>query len=115
MKVSLISFTLITALAMSGCTKLGPEYEKPEVAIPLSWPTLQGMDGQTQNQTVSRWLNDDKTLMTLHSMLEKHNQSLQVAALNFASSRVYRDVPNLRNAFPSYITASQRQLGTSVP
>ena len=92
MKVSLISLTLITALAMSGCTKLGPEYEKPEVAVPLTWPSLQGIDGQTQNHTVSRWLNDDKTLMALHSMLEKHNQSLQVAALNFASSRVYRQV-----------------------
>ena len=92
MKVSLISFTLITALAMSGCTKLGPEYEKPEVLVPLTWPSLQSIDGQTQNQTVSRWLNDDKTLMTLHSMLEKHNQSLQVAALNFASSRIYRQV-----------------------
>ena len=65
MKVSLISLTLITALTMSGCTKLGPEYEKPEVAVPLTWPSLQGIDGQTQNHAVSRWLNDDKTLLSL--------------------------------------------------
>ncbi|MBU2977780.1 efflux transporter outer membrane subunit [Alteromonas sp. C1M14] len=90
MKSAWCPIAAITVCLLSGCTRLGPDYAKPDVTMPMSWPSVETTAAQPGVPTLSQWRQDDGVLTQLYEMLEQNNHDLQVAALNFAASRLYQ-------------------------
>lgn len=90
MKSAWCPIAAITLCLLSGCTRLGPDYEKPDVTMPLAWPQVDKTPQQGDLSSLTDWRRDDVALAQLYTLLEKNNHDLQVAALNFASSRLYQ-------------------------
>ncbi|WP_243369968.1 efflux transporter outer membrane subunit [Geotalea sp. SG265] len=98
---------MVTALALTACVKVGPNYVKPEPTVPPNWSRLDGMAGSETKAAatgdISRWwltLNDpllsalvDEALQAspdLHSALAKLREARARSAV--ATSGLYPSV-----------------------
>ena len=87
------SAVLCAALALHGCTTLGPDYQRPEVDWLDDWRTsLYGQVGTPLQQTEADlrfwWLVfDDPALNALVETAKRENLSLRVAGLRILESR----------------------------
>lgn len=54
MRVHLLSSTLFVSLAMSACS-LGPNYQRPQMAIPAGWSSVPGVNLTTQQSALQFW------------------------------------------------------------
>jgi NodT family efflux transporter outer membrane factor (OMF) lipoprotein len=79
------------------CTHLGPEYEQPETASPQQWQEIDNSVVRQASGALMDWQEGDETLAQLKALLAKNNQDLQVAALNYARSRVQGRIADSAN------------------
>lgn len=84
--IGLVSLTLLSAVLMSGCSKVGPDYLKPKsTKLPSSWE-----DNTTQNNAeIKEWwkLFNDETLNTLVEKTYAQNLDLRSAGLRILQAR----------------------------
>jgi len=72
---------LLTACLLAACA-VGPDYKRPELALPESWPQQQDAAAQKANSADEQWwhLYADTTLDQLEEEALAHNSDIQVAA-----------------------------------
>lgn len=72
---------LFPACLMAGCA-VGPDYKRPELALPESWPQLQDNSAVKADAADEQWwhLYSDATLDQLEEEALAHNSDIQVAA-----------------------------------
>jgi NodT family efflux transporter outer membrane factor (OMF) lipoprotein len=81
---------LAGALAVSGCTLLGPDYRQPDVTWLDEWqPSLYGLREEKTETDLRFWwhLFNDPVLNDLIEQARKENLSLQIAGLRILESR----------------------------
>ena len=75
--------TLLLALLLTSCAAVGPDYEKPEVAVPGDWSldAAQGLSGST-SERVEWWkIFNDPVLDQLVETARRNNNGLEIAAM----------------------------------
>jgi len=89
--VRLQSAGLVLLLYFSACT-VGPNYERPEVAIPSAWKEAQQKGIDTQSAELSRWWTafDDPLLNSLVDRAVKSNLDLRIAEGRIREARAFR-------------------------
>jgi outer membrane protein, multidrug efflux system len=72
---------LLPACLLAACA-VGPDYKRPELALPESWPQQQDAAAQKANSADEQWwhLYADATLDQLEEEALAHNSDIQVAA-----------------------------------
>ncbi|MEH6578811.1 MAG: efflux transporter outer membrane subunit [Amphritea sp.] len=80
---------LALSIALSGCTKLGPDFVKPEAPNLESWSKTDAADIKKQAVDYSSWWNvfNDPILNQLVETSRKDNLTLQVAGLRILEAR----------------------------
>ena len=81
MKTRLIPL-LLTAMCISGCISVGPDYEPPEAEVPDAWHQAVVTDLESEEPRLQTWwtvFNDD-TLNGLIDRVATNNLDLKVAA-----------------------------------
>jgi NodT family efflux transporter outer membrane factor (OMF) lipoprotein len=96
----------VTALALSACTTLGPDYTEPKVAWLERWqPDLYGQtaaaQGRTQADDLSFWwrLFNDPVLDDLIDKARRENPTLRIAGLRILESRAVLGIAS-SNRYP---------------
>ena len=98
MKATRYSFavTSISTLLLLGACTTGPDYKKPEIALPSQWKTDVPFVAATpvDAQLKGNWweLFQDTELNQLASSLLENNQSLQVAAARYEQAKAQASV-----------------------
>ncbi len=79
-------------ILLAGCTLLGPDYVKPEPAVPAQWSRSIGADGQAQD--ISTWWAQlhDPLLTELVASALQTNLDLRAAQARLQESRARRDL-----------------------
>lgn len=88
---------LLAALALlSGCQSLAPEYQRPEMAAPRSWPQGDGLKAPAPGQELHNlgWRDffADAKLRRLIELALAGNRDLRVATLNIEKARAQYQV-----------------------
>jgi NodT family efflux transporter outer membrane factor (OMF) lipoprotein len=95
----------VTALSLSACTTLGPDYREPEVAWLEGWqPDLYGQIAAAQSQThadLRFWwrLFNDPVLDDLIDKARRENPTLRIAGLRILESRAVLGIAS-SNRYP---------------
>jgi len=80
---------LCIALTLASCTKVGPDFVKPETPLPTQW-SEQGVAGvQPSPMTQDQWWQTfhDPVLNTLIAKARKQNNTLEIAGLRILEAR----------------------------
>ena len=80
----------MVAMALAGCMSLDPHYERPDPAIPASWPAGDPYLRQSEAELPAVTYKDifrDPRLQALIEQALVNNRDLQVAAANIAAAR----------------------------
>lgn len=97
MKLAKHSFA-VSALVLLGACTAGPDYKKPELAIPSHWkveaPFLVAKPGDAELKGNWWELFQDAELNVLAASLLENNQSLQVAAAHYEQAKAQAGVAN---------------------
>ena len=83
-------FAAVLALMASGCMSLEPHYERPQAAVPPSWPVGDSYLAQSEAGLPALSYKDifrDPRLQTLIAQALVNNQDLAAAAANVAAAR----------------------------
>jgi NodT family efflux transporter outer membrane factor (OMF) lipoprotein len=125
--VRMVPVLLCSALTLSACTTLGPDYQRPEVSWLQGWQTsLYGQIADPKSQAVSDlrfWWRvfDDPVLNRLVDAARQANPTLRIAGLRILESRaqlgiagsgLYPQVQQIGSAV-SYVNTRRR--GGSLP
>jgi multidrug efflux system outer membrane protein len=116
----------ITAIVLTGCVTVGPDYVKPDVKAPGNWNASQPVEitgaADSKDSLASWWGNlDDPTLVALIDTAFKNNKDLKQAASRIREARAQRGVTEARlwpsvDASGSYTrsrTENNSETGTS--
>jgi len=99
------AFVLATAMLLSACTTLGPDYKEPEVAWLKSWQSdlygqLESPEQQTQVDLRFWWQAfNDPVLNGLIETARRENPSLRIAGLRILESRAVLGIASA-NQYP---------------
>src|ERR1700756_1112806 len=111
--LALLPALLPVALALNGCTTVGPNYKLPESAAvnaPYANAAIDGADKApvAQQAVPSKWwrLYDDPVLDQLVTEALSSNTDLRVAAANLARSRAEVDFANEQGGFSGKTSAA---------
>ena len=83
-------FAAVLALMASGCMSLEPSYERPQAAVPPSWPVGDSYLAQSEAGLPALSYKDifrDPRLQTLIAQALVNNQDLAAAAANVSAAR----------------------------
>jgi multidrug efflux system outer membrane protein len=93
MKRSFVLFAMAASVSgvLSGCVSMAPHYERPEAAVPASWPQIDAAaDGGDASAVAAiswqRFLRDQR-LRELVTLALQQNRDLRVATLNIERAR----------------------------
>ena len=80
---------LCTALLISACTTVGPEYVQPEAPLPDAWQTASGAGLTASEYELVKWWDvfDDPILDHLVDLAHQQNLTLELAGLRVLESR----------------------------
>ena len=93
MKFSLLTLSILVAISfLSGCTHVENNQLQPDIVVPEKWKNATNFTLQNNDIMLQKWQGDDPILAKLQTLLLNNNNDLQVAALNYARSRVSRKV-----------------------
>lgn len=103
MRKSLCLLPLVSALMLTGCVSLAPDYERPEAPVAQAWPA----DAATANAKVvteglaawSDFFTDERLVKLINAALE-NNRDLRAAVYNVEKARAQYNV-NRANLLPS--------------
>lgn len=120
MRKSLCLLPLVSALMLTGCVSLAPDYERPEAPVAQAWPA----DAATANAKVvteglaawSDFFTDERLVKIINAALE-NNRDLRTAVYNVEKARAQYNV-NRANLLPSIAaTGSEtaRSSGVNTP
>jgi len=86
LKIKSLAPFILLVLLLSGCTRLGPDFEEPLVKTPESYRTEAAL---TELGDDLQWwkLFDDQYLVSLVSMALERNRDIQIAVSRIAQSR----------------------------
>ena len=95
MRKSLCLIPLVSALMLTGCVSLAPDYERPEAPVAVAWPA----DAATKNAEVltnglaawSDFFTDERLVKLIHLALE-NNRDLRTAVYNVEKARAQYNV-----------------------
>lgn len=80
-----------SALLVSGCAMVGPDFQKPEAEVPEKWSSVSDEEGIVRSETADHrewWKNfNDPILDTLIQMAYEQSLTLQIAALRVYEAR----------------------------
>jgi len=105
---------LVCALLVSGCTKLGPDFLKPDAPVANEWlepeETPDDITITTDASDYAEWWKsfNDPVLDSLVSMAYEENLSLQIAGIRILEARAQLGIA-VGNVYPQ-----QQQVGASV-
>ena len=90
-RISLQSSIIVLLLFFSACT-VGPNYERPGVAVPSAWKEAQQRDIETQSAELTRWWTafNDPLLDSLVERAVKSNLDLRIAEGRIREARAAR-------------------------
>jgi len=83
---------LAAALVLAGCTSLIPNYERPALPVPESFPYPAAEQGTPAATLPWQQFFTDERLRTLIAAALRNNRDLRVAALNIAQARAQYDI-----------------------
>ncbi|APC19169.1 RND transporter [Pseudomonas frederiksbergensis] len=116
---------LLGALGLSGCVRLGPDFQSPGEAWTKHWnsPTLEQASQQRLNPDVRQWWKvfGDPVLDQLIAESDAHNSSLKVAGLRVMEARAQLGIaqagryPQLQQASADSLYVNRNQSGGSNP
>ncbi len=89
LRCTMLSFTtLLSTCLLAGCA-VGPEYQRPKMDLPESWPVIQGDTSQPVAFAGDHWWNiyADPVLDKLEDEALIHNADVQVAAARVLEAR----------------------------
>ena len=120
MRKSLCLLPLVSALMLTGCVSLAPDYERPEAPVAQAWPA----DAATANAKVvteglaawSDFFTDERLVKLINAALE-NNRDLRAAVYNVEKARAQYNV-NRANLLPSIAAAGSetaRSSGVDTP
>jgi len=125
-KIMRYAALFITAIILTGCVTVGPDYVKPDVTAPGNWNASQSAEitgaVASKDSLASWWANlDDPTLVALIDTAFKNNKDLKQAASRIREARAQRGVTEARlwpsvDASGSYTrsrTENNSETGTS--
>ena len=95
-------FAAVLALLASGCMSLEPAYERPQAAVPQSWPVGDSYVAQSEAALPAVTYKDifrDPRLQTLIVQALANNEDLAAAAANVAAAREQYHIQR-SNQFP---------------
>ena len=77
------------AVALTGCTAVGPDYVQPESALPDAWANAHGAGLQASPYELAGWWQgfDDPVLDQLVEIAQRQNYSLKLAGLKVLEAR----------------------------
>jgi NodT family efflux transporter outer membrane factor (OMF) lipoprotein len=79
---------LIFALSLNGCTRLGPDFQKPDPAVPDKWIENASFTGPAEEENKAWWkLFNDPVLDKLIETAYDQNLTLRTAGLRILESR----------------------------
>ncbi|AXY03458.1 hypothetical protein D1115_21650 [Vibrio alfacsensis] len=91
LKLTKPSLAILSALGLSACTTLGPDYVHPEqTALPSDWSVEKAaQDTQQSDQKLQQWWQqfNDPTLNQLVEMASQQNLDLEAAGLRILQAR----------------------------
>ncbi len=101
---------LLSCLLLSGCTKLGPDFVKPEAAVNNEWSEIEDPSISTEQGDVSNWWQvfNDPVLDALVEQAYQQNLPLQIAGIRILEARAQLGIA-VGNIYPQ-----QQQVGASV-
>ncbi|MGH8167470.1 MAG: efflux transporter outer membrane subunit, partial [Woeseiaceae bacterium] len=81
-------------LSLAGCAAAGPDYQRPEFAVPEVWKEAQPVGIDTRPTALARWWTefDDPLLDTLVERAVRSNLDLRLAEARIRESRALRAV-----------------------
>jgi len=96
-KIMRYAALLVTAVILTGCVTVGPDYVKPDVKAPQGWNTPEAAGGgkanASQDSLATWWGNlEDPTLVGLIDTALRNNKDLKQAASRIREARAQRGV-----------------------
>lgn len=94
LRSTMLSFTtLLSTCLLAGCVA-GPEYQRPKMDLPESWPVIQGEASQPVAFAGDRWWNifADPVLDKLEDEALIYNADVQVAAARVLEARAQLEI-----------------------
>ena len=94
LRSTMLSFsTLLSTCLLAGCVA-GPEYQRPKIDLPESWPVMQGETSQPVAFAGDHWWNiyADPVLDKLEDEALIHNVDVQVAAARVLEARAQLEI-----------------------
>ncbi|MCB1875800.1 MAG: efflux transporter outer membrane subunit [Chromatiales bacterium] len=107
--------TVLTALLLSGCTTLAPDYQRPEAPVPDSWPEEAQGGPITRQGTPTAYELDwrvyfnDPTLQQLIELGLENNRDLRLAILSIERARAQYRIRR-SDRFPSVEASATRNV-----
>lgn len=82
---------LFLLLLLSSCTKVGPDFSKPETPLVQEWSKIDGVQQTDINANIEQWWQsfNDPTLTTIVKYAYNQNLNLQVAGLRILQARAH--------------------------
>jgi NodT family efflux transporter outer membrane factor (OMF) lipoprotein len=119
------SLLLLGGLALSGCVRLGPDFQPPGEEWSKHWdtPALEQSSKRGPNPDIRQWWNvfADPVLDRLIAESDAHNSSLKIAGLRVMEARAQLGIaqaglyPQLQQASADSLYVNRRQSGGSNP
>jgi NodT family efflux transporter outer membrane factor (OMF) lipoprotein len=116
---------LLGALGLSGCVRLGPDFQSPKPTWIDHWssPALEQLSQRTQHPDLRQWWQvfGDPVLDRLIAEADAHNSDLEIAGLRVLESRAQLGIaqsgryPQLQQASVDSLYFNRRQSGGSNP
>jgi outer membrane protein TolC len=117
--------TLLGALALSGCIKLGPDFQPPGEEWIKHWdtPSLEQSSQRGANPDLRQWWHvfNDPVLDQLIAQADAHNSSLKIAGLRVMESRAQLGIaqstlyPQLQQVSADSVYVKRHQYGGNNP
>ncbi len=95
MRKSLCLIPLVSALMLTGCVSLAPDYERPEAPVAAAWPADAAMkNAEVLTNGLAAWsdfFTDERLVKLIHLALE-NNRDLRTAVYNVEKARAQYNV-----------------------
>jgi len=110
MKINKYIFLILILLTFSGCVTVGPDYQRPDVALPGAWNQKSSPGAATAGldvRALANWWStlNDPVLSSLIDRAIQDNLDLRKAKARVREARAQRGV-SVANQFPSVDTAA---------
>ncbi|CAM3746152.1 Cation efflux system protein CusC [Pseudomonas reidholzensis] len=112
-------------LGLSGCVRLGPDFQSPRQAWPEHWttPALEHASQRAQTPDFAQWWQvfDDRLLERLIALADANNADLKIAGLRVIEARAQLGIaqsgryPQVQQASADSVYFDRRQYGGSNP